>query len=228
MAARNGLPHVAKGEVMRGVALMSSAYLAPVEWYVRLLAYPRVRVERFDHYVKQTYRNRCVIGAESGRLALTVPTVDTGGGKTLMEEVRISEHGGWRRVHWNALEAAYRHSPFFDFYADELLAVYETRHEWLLDFNRAMAEWACRQIDIRPEVEYSERYVAVPDDADDFREAIHPKRATLPLTERYWQVFSEKNGFLPGLSIADLLFNMGPESLLVLSRGAEKLKLIIG
>lgn len=92
--------------------LLSSAYLAPVEYYTKLYAYERVYVERFDHYMKQTYRNRCVIASASGPLALTIPTEKSDELKCLMKDMRISDHGNWRRVHWNAFVASYRHSPF--------------------------------------------------------------------------------------------------------------------
>ena len=195
---------------------LSSAYLAPVEYYSKLHDYRKVMVERFDHYAKQTYRNRCVILSQSGPLPLTIPTVDTAAGKTLMKDVRISDHGNWRHVHWNAMVSAYRHSPFFDFYADEFRRIYENRHEFLIDFNRELAEWVCKQIDIHPEVSYTDSFVAVPDGADDWRERIHPKKASGYAVRQYWQVFSERHGFTANLSIVDLLFNMGPESIFVL------------
>ena len=99
--------------------ILSSAYLAPVEYYTKLYAYDRIYVERFDHYVKQTYRNRCVIASASGPLALTIPTGKSDELKCRMKDVRISDHGNWRHVHWNAFVASYKHSPFFDYYADE-------------------------------------------------------------------------------------------------------------
>ena len=206
---------------MNDTVLLSSAYLAPVEYYSKLCGYPKTRIERFDHYVKQTYRNRCVIASPGGQLSLTIPTADTGGGKTLMKDVRISDHGNWRHVHWNAFEAAYRHSPFFDYYADEFHEFYKTEYEYLIDFNRDLAKWVCRQIDIEPNVTYTECYVANPADADDFRERIHPKKESSYKPRRYWQVFSERYGFLPNLSIADLLFNMGPEAIIVLDKDKD-------
>lgn len=90
--------------------LLSSAYLAPVEYYTKLYAYDKVYVERFDHYAKQTYRNRCVIASAAGPLALTIPTEKSDEQKCLMKDVRISDHGNWRHVHWNAFVAGYKHS----------------------------------------------------------------------------------------------------------------------
>ena len=206
---------------MKESVLLSSAYLAPVEYYVKLFAYPVAYMERFDHYVKQTYRNRCVIASAEGPLALTVPTEKGSEAKALMKDVRISDHGNWRHVHWNAFVAGYKHSPFFDYYADEFHRFFETKYEFLYDFNEELCEWMCRQIDICPKLLPTTDYRSDVPDADDFRERIHPKKAYADFDpefspKAYYQVFDAKLGFLPNLSIADLLFNMGPESLLVL------------
>ena len=201
--------------------LLSSAYLAPVEYYTKLYAYDKVYVERFDHYMKQTYRNRCVIASASGPLALTIPTEKNDELKCLMKDMRISDHGNWRRVHWNAFVASYRHSPFFDYYADEFHVFFERKYGFLYDFNMDLCRWVCRQIDLQPCMSPTGYYVASPEAADDFRERIHPKKPCQSYDPQfeakpYYQVFDAQTGFLPNLSIVDLLFNMGPESLLVL------------
>lgn len=201
--------------------ILSSAYLPPVEYYTKLYAYDKVYVERYDHYIKQTYRNRCIIASAEGMLALTVPTEKGDEVKCLMKDIRISDHGNWRHVHWNAFVAAYRHSPFFDYYADEFHRFFECKYEFLYDFNSELCHWVCEQIDLQPCIVPTDGYRMDLKGVDDFREIIHPKKdwkladpAFSPKT--YYQVFDAKQGFLPNLSIADLLFNMGPESLLVL------------
>ena len=201
--------------------LLSTAYLAPVEYYAKLLAYDHVLVEQYDHYVKQTYRNRCTIAAPDGPLALTVPTVKPDTPKCSTRDIRISDHGNWRHLHWNALESAYNHTPFFEYYKDEFRPFYEHRYEFLMDFNEALCRLVCSLIDLSPRMERTSAYEAAPARADDFRERIHPKkdfRTEDPLFHPlpYYQVFQSRLGFLPNLSIVDLLFNMGPESLLVL------------
>ena len=202
--------------------LLSSAYLAPVEYYTKLYAADRVLVERYDHYMKQTYRNRCVIVGANGTLALTIPTEKDDHLKVLMKDVRISDHGNWRHVHWNALESAYRNSPFFEYYADDFRCFYEKKYPFLWDFNEALCEVVCSLIDLHPKIEGTTDYQTEwSSDTTDFRQLIHPKidykeadPSFHPLP--YYQVFKEKFGFIPNLSIVDLLFNMGPESLLVL------------
>jgi hypothetical protein len=207
---------------MEQTIYLSSAYLAPVAYYALMYQYNNVRVERYDHYMKQTYRNRCVIAATDGPLALTIPTEKADGPKCLMRDVRISDHGNWRHVHWNALVAAYRHSPFFEYYADDFRPFYEKKFDYLWDFNEALRAMVCELLDLHPHVLPTTDYHATlqPGEAD-YRELIQPKRPTAELhplyhAQPYYQVFKEKHGFQEELSIVDLLFNMGPEGLIVL------------
>ena len=202
---------------------LSSAYLAPVEYYACLLHADRVVMEQYDHYVKQTYRNRCTIAAPDGPLALTVPVVKPDTPKCYLRDVRISDHGNWRHLHWNALESAYGQTPFFEYYKDDLRPFYEQSYDYLMEFNEALQHTICRLIDFEPAVERSSSYLVGGGEALDLREAIHPKRdlhLALPHYQpvEYYQVFARRLGFLPHLSILDLLFNMGPESLLVLQK----------
>lgn len=138
-----------------------------------------------------------------------------------MKDIRVSEHGNWRHVHWNAFVAGYKQSPFFDYYADEFHAFFERKYTFLYDFNEELRQWVCSQIDLVPNVISTSEYMEASESISDFRELIHPKKdfAEVDSTfvpKPYYQVFDAKNGFTPNLSIIDLLFNMGPESLLVL------------
>lgn len=203
-------------------ALMQTTYFGPIQWYQKLYRYDHCLIEQYDSFQKQTYRNRCVIATANGVQALTVP-VEHSDDKVLTKDLRISDHNQWRRVHWNALQSAYSESPFFEYYADDLHPFFEKKYEFLLDFNEAIRQKVCELIDIHPNVEYTSEYTSdiqhQTSDITDFREVInakHPQPDAEFNAKTYWQVFQHKHGFLPNLSIFDLLFNMGPESIFYL------------
>jgi hypothetical protein len=139
-----------------------------------------------------------------------------------MKDIRISDHGNWRHLHWNAIESAYNNTPFFEYYKDDLRPFYENKYTFLADFNEELRCKICELMDISPVVEHTTSYHTdfLPDEAD-YREVIHPKKDYTEvdqdfLPKPYYQVFESRHGFLPNLSVIDLLFNMGPESVLVL------------
>lgn len=203
--------------------LLSSAYLAPIQYYTKLLQCKKdtAYIEGWDSYVKQTYRNRCVIADANGSLTLTIPTEKIGDGKCLMRDIRISDHGNWRHQHWNALEAAYRHTPFFQYYEDDFRPFYEKKISFLYDFNMQLTQLVCELIGLDIVLSPTNVFRHSSDGIVDFRAQITPKVSWQEDKEfrpqEYYQVFKEKHGFIPNLSIADLLFNMGPESIIVLN-----------
>lgn len=203
--------------------LLTSAYLAPVQYYAWMLAADEVLLEQHDHYMKQTYRNRCTIAAADGPLSLTVPIIKPESDKCPMKDIRISDHGNWRHLHWNALKSAYRMSPFWEYYEDDFRPFYEQKWEFLMDYNQALQEKVCELIDFTPNITRTEAFLS-PSEAgmQDLREVIHPKRDIAAdgkfQVVSYYQVFKERQGFLPNMSIMDLLMNMGPESLLILKK----------
>ncbi len=196
--------------------LLPSAYLAPVSYYGQMVRHDETLIEVCDHYAKQTCRNRCVILAANGPQTLSVPVVKPATPKAFVRDIRISDHGNWRHLHWTALQSAYMNSPFFEFYADFFAPFYERTWPFLADFNEDLRRLVCRLLDIEPAVALTTCYEAHPSDTDDLRSALLTRQpSTLP-QRPYGQVFSQRLGFHPDLSIVDLLFNMGPESMLYL------------
>ena len=193
--------------------LLSTTYFGPVQWYQKLHRAEHVQIERWENFQKQTYRNRCLIATTQGIQALTVPVVR--GETSLIKDLRISDHGNWRHLHWNALQSAYGESPFFEYYQDDIRPFFQNRWEFLLDFNEAIREKMCELIDIQPQVSYTEQWVEHSASLD-YREAINPKHPAPDadfVSKPYYQVYQQKHGFLSNLSILDLLFNMGPEGI---------------
>ena len=196
--------------------LLSTTYFGPVQWYQKLYRAESVLIEQWESFQKQTYRNRCVIATTQGMQALTVPVERSSSG--LIKDVRISDHGNWRHLHWNALMSAYGESPFFDYYQDDIRPFFEKRWDYLLDYNEAIRQTVCEFIDIQPKVGFSIEWATVHSQLD-FRESIRPKHP-LPdpdfTPKTYYQVYQQKYGFQANLSVLDLLFNMGPESIFYL------------
>ena len=212
------------------VVYLTTAYLAPIEYYAHMLVTDKVWVEQHDHYSKQTYRNRCIIAGPSGKVVLTVPTMKPDSPKCPTKDIRISDHGNWRHLHLYALESAYGNTPYFEYYRDDFLPFYEKRYDFLMDFNEALQEMICGLIDMQPCVKRTSEYIKeVGNGALDLREVIHPKRDYALEDEvfkvvPYYQVFQEKLGFIPNLSIVDLVFNLGPESLLLLKQSINNVE----
>lgn len=204
---------------------LSSAYLAPIQYYAKLLQGNRILIERCDNYIKQTYRNRCSIVAANGVMPLSIPIEKPLENKCLTRDIRIAEHGNWRHLHWQSIVSAYNSTPFFEYYEDELHPFYERKIEFLFDFNEQLRELVFSWIGIdRAVIAYTDEFkTEFADDEIDLRELIHPKKDWQILDshfspEPYYQVFSEKMGFIPNQSIIDLVFNMGNESILVLQK----------
>ena len=167
---------------------MTTAYLGSIQYYRRLLR-EGLPIDLSVSYRKQTCMNRCYIDSPHGALALSVPVVNPHG-RTPVGEILISEHGNWRHQHWNALVSSYRQTPYFDYYAEDFYPFYhEQRWQKLADFNADLHTTVMRLLEPYPLL-------------DDSR----------CLREPYYQLFAPRHGFIEDLSIVDLLFNMGPES----------------
>ncbi len=193
--------------------ILPSTYLGPIPLFAAMWRNGGAQIEQYDHYVKQTFRNRCVIAGPNGTQTLTIPVEKPADHKAYMRDLRISDHGNWRHLHWNALESSYGKSPFFEYYADDLRPFYtERRWEFLIDFNEELTHTILELLDIEVEMKRTSAFSG----ADLHQWAEPSALRTLPF-KPYYQVFAQRQGFLPHLSIADLLFNMGPEGVLVIN-----------
>jgi hypothetical protein len=200
--------------------LLSTAYLAPVAYYLQMNTHRQVVIEQHDNYVKQTYRNRCVIASANGLQTLSIPIVKPDSPKSPTRDIRIAEHGNWRHLHWYAIVSAYNSTPFFEYYADDFRPFYEKPFPFLFDYNEMLRELLCSLLDISPNVSYSDQYFTeIPAGTLDLREVIHPKKETEGSNFKpYYQVFESKYGFQANLSVIDLLFNMGNEAAMLLTK----------
>ena len=180
-----------------------------------------IYIEACENYQKQSYRNRCHFYAADGKQSLSFPVIHAEGThKHLISEIRIDYSTPWVMQHKRAIISAYRTSAYFEYYQDELFAILDSKQERLIDLNTRLLEFFLEKTGIKAEIRMTESYDTAPE-CEDLREVIHPKRPdrileNLELKKPYFQVFAEKHGFISDLSIMDLLFNEGPDSIIYL------------
>ena len=188
--------------------LLPTAYLAPISYYAILLQDPNCRIELHEHFIKQSIRNRCDIYGANGKLRLSIPKQRKGSSKTIIENLKISYRNNWQKQHWNTIESAYNSSPFFEYYKDDLKPFFEEKEEYLVNFNSKLQNAILSMLQQENMIKNTTEYLHKGDFFD-----LRNYTWKLKNQEKYDQVFMENQGFIPNLSILDLLFNLGPESI---------------
>jgi len=207
--------------------LLSTAYLPPVQYIGKFLTADIIYIEKHENFQKQSYRNRCYIYGANGRQCLVIPVKKTHGEKTPISEVEIDYQRPWQNIHLKSIQSAYHISPFYEFYTDEFNAFFRKRIVQLFEWNFHFLHYILRMLDITLEVKVTHTYEKNPAHFYDLRQSIHPKTG-LHKTDAYFkpvpyvQVFQERYGFLPNLSIIDLLFNEGPNARNILKMSNEQ------
>lgn len=196
--------------------ILSTSYLPPLEYWFAIIHHSEVYLEIHENYQKQSYRNRCRIMGPNGVQDLNIPIAKSGKLKTPIAEVQVFDDGLWQKNHWKSIETAYNSSPFFLHYADYFEDLFKRRVGSLFDFNKEIIESIFEILELNQKLKVTESFVKEYRDATDLRELIHPKRSNefyeQSKDKPYIQVFSERHGFIPNLSILDLIFNLGPEA----------------
>jgi hypothetical protein len=198
-------------------AVFSSLYAGNLDFYSCLLKADQIIIDVHENYVKQSYRNRCEIYGANGKLALIIPIIRSS--STPMKEVKIDYDQNWQKIHWKSLESSYRSSPYFEFYEDKFIHLYEQKNiHYLVDFNMELLNIFLKLLDLDIELSYTDSYEKEIKNKLDQRSLIHPKMGTSQYynENKYIQVFEEKMGFIPNLSIYDLVFNEGPAAVNIL------------
>lgn len=197
---------------------LSTAYFPSVSYVKEILKADTVWIEQNDYYVRQTYRNRCYIAAANGKMALSIPVERNLTEKGLVKDIRISDHDNWRHQHWQSIVSAYGMSPFFEYFEDDIAPFFTKRWKFLIDFNMEITHKLLDLLEIDKQLKLTDEYCAdFQNKVVDLRLKTKAHKEESVVTKPYYQVFDAKYGFLPDLSVLDLIFNMGNESILYLT-----------
>jgi hypothetical protein len=191
--------------------LFSAQYFPPILFFRHAMGGGNNYLELHENFQKQSYRNRCEIYSPMGKMNLVVPVQHGKAERQLGTQIQISYNTNWVKDHIKSLEAAYRSSAYFEYYEDEIRQIYAKKPEKLFDLNVLALEWVFKKLDLENNFSYTDKYHESFDGID-LREYIHPKKPTDVSFPEYHQVFATKHGFIPNLSILDLLLNLGPQS----------------
>lgn len=201
-------------------------YFGNIAHFAAIVQAESVTFEMFDHYQKQTFRNRCYIATANGPLLLNIPIRHSSSGKRgerdkkhqFYRDVKIENAFPWKNQHWKSIQIAYRSSPFFEFYEDDLAPLFESEDDHLMSFNQKCFEVICDLLGLKISSEYTTSYQKSISEETDLRWLVEAKKSHFTGFEHYTQVLESQHGFLPNLSILDLLFNEGPNALAYLRR----------
>ena len=188
--------------------LLSTAYLAPISYYAILLKQNNSMIEYHEHFIKKSIRNRCDIMNTNGRLSLSIPINSKKKSQTKISNIKISYAENWQKNHWKSIISSYNSSPFFEYYKDKLKPYFLKKEDYLIDFNNNLQ----KEILALLKIKFTNTYNSIYNRTGDFTD-LRDNNAIKINTIKYDQVFMEKHKFINNLSIIDLLFNMGPESL---------------
>jgi hypothetical protein len=199
---------------MESSAIFPIFYIPPVSYFSGIKQFNyKFQLEVQEHFPKQTYRNRASIYSPNGTLDLMVPVIKGSKVHTKVKDVKISDEFKWQRLHWKSLESCYRNSAYFEYYEDEFYKFYTNKYNFLYDLNIELFQWVLKQLKLNFNLQFTEEYVKFYDEGFDFRSEFKVNSKQLGSDAKpYFQVFDDREGFKPNLSIVDLLFNQGPQA----------------
>ncbi|MBO5854470.1 MAG: WbqC family protein [Bacteroidales bacterium] len=195
--------------------IFPTAYLPSIEYISLFSKTENASIEIFETYQKQSCRTRCNVLTANGVQTLTVPVIKTNGNHTLTKDIEISYKESWQQVHLRCLESAYRKSAYFDYYFPYLEKIYKQKFNTLIELNEYSMKAILKLLKIKKEISYTNDFEKITDEKD-YRIALSKNEVNKEGMPEYYQVFSDRHGFISNLSIVDLLFNEGPNSAMLL------------
>jgi len=204
--------------------LLHPTYFPSIASFVSIAKADNLTFEVCDNYQKQTYRNRMFIYGANGKIPLTVPVIYSQKNRQLYKDIKISEDTNWQDLHWKSMQSAYSSSPFFEFYQDDFQPLFYKKYQYLLDFNFRCLEIVYDSLELPFEFETTKVYEPNITDVLDYRFLVENRKELEQPFKPYVQVFDDKHGFIPNLSILDLIFNEGPNAMMYLE--SQQLQLL--
>lgn len=192
------------------MVILSTSYFPPIKYYKKIINHKEVYIEIHENFIKQTYRNRCEIAGPNGMQSLVIPIEKKSGTKVKIKDTKVSYDENWQKDHLKTFLSAYNKSPFFEYIIDDFNFVFNKKFTFLLDLNYKCHEVICDYLRISSSINYTNEYQKEGFYSNDYRYTFQPKnRKKVNAEKNYNQVFIDKHGFIPGLSVIDLLFNEG-------------------
>lgn len=194
------------------MAVFIPTYFSPISQYMEIVNAGNITFEIEDNYQKQSYRNRCYIYNTNGKQLLNIPVshpISSERKKT--KDTLVENTENWQDQHFKSLKTAYRNSPFFEFYIDDLIPIFKKKYTFLLDVNIDTFLFIKDALQLETSYIKTKKYQLI-DKNIDFRDLANAKTKENKTFKNYIQMFDDKHGFLPNLSILDLLFMEGPNS----------------
>lgn len=207
--------------------LLSTAYFPPIQFFTKIIDQDSFFLEAHENYQKQSYRNRFIIYAANGPVSFSNPVIQGRSPGQLIKDVKLDYSERWNIVQLRTLKSAYSHSPFYEFYIDDLLPFWEKKWKFLFDFNLEILHTLLDILDLQITIHETKVYTPEIEEGEiDVRKLIHPKvdwRDDPSFSpELYNQNFAEKHGFQANLSILDLLFQTGPDSVRIIEKSKKR------
>ena len=199
--------------------LLVTSYWPNLHYFFYVLNASIIQIEQFDNYSKQSYRNRTQILSANGVLNLSIP-IKKNKSEKVINSIEISYKEDWQKNHWRAITSAYKNSPYFDFFEEDLKVFYSNKYNLLIDYNIDQLKFIVKVLKQKKNIQLTKQYESNPESVIDLRTIIHPKQSYLSdkllankLDQSYYQTFENKISFTPNLSILDLLFNKGLQTI---------------
>ena len=192
--------------------LIHPNYFPNIHQFTQIIKANNILFEVSDNYQKQTFRNRTYIYGANGKLGLFIPVIHTHNNRELFKDVKISYDSNWMDLHLKSLQSAYRSSPYFEYFEDDFIKLYSEKEKFLADFNIKCIRLISNLLDLDLDYKISGEYVEKTNDIIDLRDLSNARKEKKIDTPKYIQVFESKHGYINNLSILDLIFSEGPNS----------------